>query len=95
LDGKLQSLERIDKEIFKPVTEYLESTGEPFRVLVLPDHMTPVEIRTHSSEPVPFIMFDSQNRLPADETKVFSEACGKRGCYFDSGSALADWFFGN
>jgi len=93
LDGKLKSLELIDQKIFKPVTEYLESSGEPYRVLVLPDHMTPVEIRTHSSEPVPFILFDSQNKLPADETKAFSEACGKQGRFFNSGSDLADYFF--
>jgi 2,3-bisphosphoglycerate-independent phosphoglycerate mutase len=93
LDGKLKSLEFIDEKIFKPVTDYLENSGRPYRVLVLPDHMTPIETRTHSSEPVPFILFDSQNRLPADESKLFSEACGARGRSFESGGALADYFF--
>jgi 2,3-bisphosphoglycerate-independent phosphoglycerate mutase len=93
LDGKLKSLEYIDRRVFKTVADYLESTGEPYRILVIPDHMTPLEIRTHSSEPVPFVLFDSLNKLPGDDTKVFSEACGKQGLFFESGSSLAEYFF--
>ena len=93
LDGKLKSLELIDGKIFKPVTDYLKGRGEPYRVLVLPDHRTPVEIRTHTSEPSPFILFDSRNALSADGTKAFSEACGARGRFFESGGDLAEYFF--
>ena len=39
--------------------EYLEKSGEDFRILVLPDHPTPIATRTHSSEPVPFFLYDS------------------------------------
>jgi 2,3-bisphosphoglycerate-independent phosphoglycerate mutase len=91
--GKLKALELIDQKVLKPVADYLESTGGPYRILVLPDHSTPLEIQTHSAEPVPFVLFDSQNPQPAGETRVFSEACGKRGRLFDSGGELAERFF--
>ena len=91
--GKLKSLEWIDKRICKPIADYLQSTDEPYRILVLPDHKTPLEIRTHSAEPVPFMLFDSERKPPADDTKVFSEACGAKGRLFGSGGDLADYFF--
>ena len=60
IQGKVQSIERIDSEILLPILDYLKSTGEHFRILTLPDHPTPIEIRTHSIEPVPFMLYDSQ-----------------------------------
>ena len=93
LDGKIKSLEFIDDLVFAPVAEYLARCGGPYRILVLPDHMTPLEIRTHSPEPTPFVLFDSQKTKPADGSKVFSEACGGRGRFFNSGESLADYFF--
>ena len=59
LDGKIKSLEFIDEKIVEPVVTWLENTREPFRVLIMPDHRTPLAIRTHSAEPVPFVLFDS------------------------------------
>jgi 2,3-bisphosphoglycerate-independent phosphoglycerate mutase len=93
LKGKIQSLEWIDQRVFKPVAAYLENTGGPYRILVLPDHRTPVEIRTHTAEPVPFILYDSQAPLPAGGTGTFCETCGERGRFFNSGGSLAEYFF--
>ena len=93
LDGKIKSLELIDEKIFGPVADFLVNCGEPYRVLVMPDHMTPMEIRTHSREPVPFVMYDSRNKRTYDDAKNFSEACGARGRFFDNGGDLADYFF--
>ncbi|MBO5269198.1 MAG: phosphoglycerate mutase, partial [Clostridia bacterium] len=56
------SIELIDEKILKPVYAYLESTGEPFKIMVLPDHPTPLRIRTHSSDPVPFFIYDSERQ---------------------------------
>ncbi|MDR0326243.1 MAG: cofactor-independent phosphoglycerate mutase [Oscillospiraceae bacterium] len=95
MEGKLASLKRIDSDVFKPVAEYLKSTGEPHRILILPDHKTPLEIRTHTSEPVPFVLFDSEKIRDIDDTKEFSEACGARGRLFADGGALAGHFFRN
>ncbi|MDR0271940.1 MAG: cofactor-independent phosphoglycerate mutase [Clostridiales bacterium] len=93
LDGKIKSMEYIDKKIFAAVYDYLKNCGEPFRILVLPDHKTPLEIRTHTDEPIPFILFNSGKDLVADETKFFSENGVNENNFFESGSALAEYFF--
>ncbi len=60
VENKVRSIELIDQKILKPVFEYLTSCGDDFKILVLPDHPTPLEIRTHSSDPVPFMLYDSK-----------------------------------
>lgn len=54
---KRKSLEDIDAKIVGPVLEYLEKNEAYFRVLALPDHYTPCSLKTHSSEPVPFVIY--------------------------------------
>ncbi|PKN75283.1 MAG: hypothetical protein CVU52_06235, partial [Deltaproteobacteria bacterium HGW-Deltaproteobacteria-10] len=54
---KVYSIEQIDSQVIKPVFEYLENCGEDYAILVLPDHPTPIQIRTHSAEPVPFALY--------------------------------------
>ena len=60
IDNKVLSIELIDQKILQPVYEYLVNCGDDFKILVLPDHPTPIEIRTHSSDPVPFMLYDSK-----------------------------------
>jgi 2,3-bisphosphoglycerate-independent phosphoglycerate mutase len=93
LPGKMESLMRIDRRIISPVVEYLKSSGEVFRVMILPDHRTPLVIRTHSSEPVPFVLYDSADKKEYDASRTFTEESGARGKFFESGFALADYFF--
>ena len=45
--------------MLKPLTEGLKEAGEDFRLLLLPDHPTPIEVRTHTGEPVPYLLYDS------------------------------------
>lgn len=92
-DGKIQCLESIDVKIVKPIVEYLREAGEDFRVLIVPDHRTPLAIRTHSSTPVPFVVYDSTKEQPVDLDKAFHEESGSKGSFFGSGYELADYFF--
>jgi 2,3-bisphosphoglycerate-independent phosphoglycerate mutase len=94
LEGKIASLERIDKEVLAPILEYFRESGEAFSILELPDHRTPIALRTHTSEPVPFILYRSNAEQPENPDNKFTEEAGKHGIYFDSGFALADTFFG-
>jgi 2,3-bisphosphoglycerate-independent phosphoglycerate mutase len=55
---KVASLERWDADVIGPIVDAL--TGEPFRVLLMPDHATPCAARTHTSSPVPYLLFDSE-----------------------------------
>ena len=71
LENKILSVEKIDAEILKPVYDYLVSTGEPFRVMVLPDHPTPIRLRTHTIDPVPFFIYSSDQ--PKTGVATFNE----------------------
>ena len=68
IDNKVLSIELIDQKILKPVYEYLVNSGDDFKILVLPDHPTPLEIRTHSSDPVPFMLYDSKKEYTGVDT---------------------------
>jgi 2,3-bisphosphoglycerate-independent phosphoglycerate mutase, archaeal form len=61
-DEKVVALERWDADIIGPVLGALRANGTPFRVLLLPDHATPCTLRTHTDEPVPYLLFDSERR---------------------------------
>lgn len=93
MEGKIQCLGDIDSKILAPVVKYLEETEEDFTVLVVPDHRTPLAIRTHSSTPVPYVIYRSNDVQPLDETKAFCEVSGETGIYFDNGYEMADYFF--
>ncbi len=87
IENKVLSIELIDEKILTPVLAYLESTGEPFKIMVLPDHPTPLRLRTHSSEPVPFLIYDS--RTDTAGVSSFTEAsAATTGLYISDGSTL-------
>lgn len=89
VENKVLSVELIDQKILKPVYEYLQATGEDFRIMVLPDHPTPIEIRTHSMEPVPFLIYDS--RKDADGVTPFTEStAAETGLYVPDGFTLME-----
>lgn len=67
LKEKIQAIESIDREIVRTLTEGLEKTGEDYRMLILPDHPTPIRIRTHSAGPVPYLLYDSRRALGSQE----------------------------
>lgn len=58
--NKVKAIEYIDRRALKPMLDYLDSCGDDYRILIMPDHPTPLETMTHSSEPVPYILFDSR-----------------------------------
>lgn len=86
-EEKKSSIELIDEFILGPVYEYLKSTGEDFRIMVLPDHPTPIEIRTHSIEPVPFFIYDSSKEHSGVQSFTEKE-CERLANYIPDGSTL-------
>lgn len=61
-ENKVKAIELIDSRSLKLMLEYLEGCGDDYRILIMPDHPTPLDIKTHSSEPVPFLLFDSRKQ---------------------------------
>jgi 2,3-bisphosphoglycerate-independent phosphoglycerate mutase len=60
VDVKVDALERWDRDVIGPIVDALDAAREPYRVLLLPDHATPCAIKTHTAEPVPYLLFDSE-----------------------------------
>lgn len=57
--GKIRAIELIDEQVVRPVYAALSGSSHPFKILVMPDHATPVELKTHTSEPIPYLIYDS------------------------------------
>ena len=94
LAGKIKCAEDIDSKVVKPIYEYLKASGDDFKIMVIPDHRTPLSIRTHTAEPVPFLIYDSRNETAPDGKKQFNErAARESGNYIREGYTLADYFF--
>ena len=94
IDHKLKSIEDIDKLIVGPLTRTLESSFDDFTIFLLPDHATPISIRTHTSDPVPFLVYSS-NPVPGTENvpgvDSFSEKnSASTGLYFDDASIIIE-----
>lgn len=62
VERKIQSIEYLDQRVIKVVKEEMERSGEDYRMLVLPDHPTPIACRTHTSDPVPYMLYDSTDK---------------------------------
>ncbi len=91
---KIRAMELIDSKVIGPVKRALEASGSEFRMLVLPDHPTPVSLRTHVGEPVPYVLYDS-SRSTGGSDRRFSEASGRAsGKVFFSGPELLRWYLG-
>ncbi len=83
--GKILSIEKID-EVVGFIREELEKRGEDFKMAVLPDHQTPLYLRSHVGAPVPFVFYNSVR--PAACGKTYTEQTGATGIYLDNGRAL-------
>lgn len=59
VDRKIQAIENLDRRLLAIVRRKMDASGEPYRLMVLPDHPTPVRLRTHTSNPVPYVIYDS------------------------------------
>ena len=92
LERKLQAVENLDKKVIRVIKEELEKKGEDFRLLVLPDHPTPICIRTHVGEPVPFLLYDSTNKVASN--LCYNEKDAKKsGVYLENGYEIIDHLF--
>lgn len=91
VERKVQSIRYLDTEVIGPAVDKLAASGEEFRLLVLPDHPTPIRVRTHTSDNVPYLLYDS--RLPQENHWNYSEADGRAsGNYVTPGHKLMDKF---
>lgn len=72
VEKKVQAISWLDKRVIGPLVKGLEEAGEDFRLLVLPDHPTPIRVRTHTADNVPYLLYDST--LPLKKDWYYNEA---------------------
>ncbi len=89
LHHKVQSIELIDKNVVSVVKKALDESGEDYRILVLPDHPTPICIRTHTAEAVPYVLYDSKN-IECKEVCFSEKAAAATGIYQPDGYRLLE-----
>ena len=68
MTDKIQAIEWLDSRLIKLVAEGLEAAGAEYRMLILPDHPTPIRARTHTCDPVPYLLYDSKTELDGQNT---------------------------
>lgn len=71
-------LKRIDKKVVKFLKDELEKRGIDYRMMILPDHPTPIKLKTHVSDPVPYIIYDSTNETDKNANLTYTEENGKK-----------------
>ena len=91
--NKVKSIEYLDLKILAPIIEYFDKSGDDYKILVMPDHPTPLSIMTHTHEPVPFMIFDSRNVNEKSEEASYDEKyASSTNIFFDKGYQLIDHF---
>ena len=92
LEKKLQAVEYLDEKVIMPLTKELDDKNVPYRLLVLPDHPTPIRLRTHTAENVPYLLYDSTDKKQSDLSYCEKDAT-KSGVFVAEGHTLIDRLF--
>ncbi len=91
LDNKVKAIEEIDAQVLGPILAGLEGMGE-YRIMILPDHPTPLSIRTHVSNEVPFLMYQNTQPFPSTVEAYDEDTAKSTGLVIEKGHELMDWF---
>lgn len=92
-ERKVQSIEYLDQRLIGPLKKELDASGEAYRMMVLPDHPTPVRVRTHTGDPVPFLIYDSRKALSGGPAVYSEKAAREGGLKVPRGCILIDRLF--
>ena len=88
-ENKVKAIGIIDELVLGRVKAYLDESGEDYRILICPDHPTPLLTKTHSSDPVPYLIYDS--RKAVDGVSVFTEKTAEStGIFIEHGPSIMD-----
>ena len=94
IENKVKAIELIDEKIVAPIVAALRADGEDFAMLIMPDHPTPLAIRTHTSDPVPYIIYRSGN-CTNGSVRIYSEKeAAKTGIVTEHGYTLMNKLLG-
>lgn len=92
---KIYSIEQISETVVKPLIEGLREAGEAFRILICPDHPTPISVRTHVSDPVPYLLYSSDEKYSSDVLSYDELSAKNTGVFVKQGWELMKKLFQN
>lgn len=92
IDRKIKAVENLDAKVIKTVVDKLSAANVPFRVIITPDHPTPIRLRTHVAEPVPYMLYDSTDELDREWAYNEVDAAASKN-YIANGYELIDKLF--
>ena len=92
IQNKKLAIEIIDEKILTPLIAYLKDCGDDYSVMVLPDHPTPICLKTHTSDPVPFLIYRSNDEKNSGVSTFCEETAEKTGLYIEPGCTLMNRF---
>lgn len=93
LNTKILAIEKIDTEVLNTILAELPKISADFKILLLPDHPTPISIKTHVADPVPFVIYQSGKSIVKGSTPVFDEVvAAETGIVLEEGHFLMDRF---
>ncbi|MGN0277472.1 MAG: cofactor-independent phosphoglycerate mutase [Hominisplanchenecus sp.] len=91
IEKKIKAIEFLDERVIRYVKERMDASGEDYRMLVMPDHPTPIRVRTHTAAPVPYLLYDSTDLK--DKTWNYNEREAKEsGNYIAEGHKMMEYF---
>lgn len=87
VEKKVQAIEYLDKRVIGPLVKALDEKGTNYRLLIMPDHPTPIRVRTHTSDSVPYLLYDSN--APKNESHNYNEKeAGESGNFVSQGHTI-------
>lgn len=92
IQNKKLAIEIIDEKIFTPLIAYLKDCGDDYSIMILPDHPTPICLKTHTSDPVPFLIYRSNDEKNSGVSTFCEETAEKTGLYIEPGCTLMNRF---
>ncbi len=90
MEAKIWAIEQIDQHVLGLILDEIEDFDD-LRILLMPDHPTPITIKTHSADPVPFMLYD-KNHPRTSSAREFNEITAGEGIFFEDGFTLMDYF---
>ncbi len=91
VEKKVQAIEYLDERVIRPVVKAMDESGEDYRLLILPDHPTPIRVRTHTADNVPYLLYDS--RKDAKSERRYNEREAAEGPFMERGHEIIGYLF--
>lgn len=93
-ENKVKAIELIDEKVLVPLIDKLDSTGEDYKIMILPDHPTPIVTGTHAGDPVPFLIYEKEREVESGVTSIDEETAKTTGVFVEKGYELMKIFLG-